>query len=117
MALLYQACVVLSVVLFFYYGTACLVADGMVAEFERFGLSGFRRLTGALELLGAIGLVVGYRVPVVTLVSAGGLTLLMVLGTVTRIRFRDSVAETMPAAILGLMNLYILLYALGVLRP
>ncbi len=113
LALTYHLFTTLSIALYLYYGTACLVADGMAADFERFGLSRFRRITGALELLGAVGLAVGYLLPSVTLLSAGGLTLLMGLGTATRIRVRDSFAQTLPAVVLGLMNFYIFLYALG----
>ena len=101
----------LSIALFLYYGAACLFAEGMVEEFERFGLARLRRLTGMLELLGATGLAVGYLIPVVTLISATGLTLLMALGVVTRIRVRDSFIEIVPAAALGLINLYIVLYS------
>lgn len=114
MAIAYHVGTVLSIGLFLYYGLACLFADGMVAEFERFGLARLRRLTGALELLGALGLAVGYLIPAVTVVSAGGLTALMVLGVATRVRVRDSLLETLPAAVLGLVNLYLLLYATGV---
>jgi len=113
MDLAYRAATLLSVLLFLYYGLSCLLSDGMMAEFRRFGLSRFRRLTGTLEVLGALGLVIGLLVPVVTLLASAGLALLMLLGVFTRIRVRDSVLETLPAAILLGMNLFIFLYALG----
>lgn len=105
----------LSISLFLYYGAASLVADGMVAEFERFGLSRFRRLTGVLELLGAVGLAVGLFLPAITVVSAGGLALLMALGVAVRVRVGDTALETLPAVVLGLVNLFILLSATGVI--
>lgn len=113
--LLYYACVGLSISLFLYYGAANLLANGMVAEFERFGLSRFRRMTGVLELLGALGLAVGLFLPPIAVVSAGGLSLLMALGVAARIRVGDAMLETLPAAVLGVMNLFILLSATGVL--
>jgi hypothetical protein len=85
----------------------------MVAEFDRFGLSRFRRLTGSLEVLGAAGLMLGYFAPILVIAASGGLTVLMVLGLVTRHRARDPLAEALPALVLRLMNLYILVYALG----
>lgn len=85
MILLYQACKVLSIVLFLYYGLAVLVSDAMVTEFERFGLLRFRKFTGVLELLGALGLVLGYFVPHFTIAAAGGLAVLMAAGVVVRI--------------------------------
>lgn len=111
---LYYACVGLSISLFLYYGTASLLADGMVAEFERFGLSRFRRMTGVLELLGALGLTVGLFLPAITVVSAGGLALLMALGVAVRVRVGDAALETLPAVVLGVVNLFILLSATGV---
>ncbi|WP_411279091.1 DoxX family protein [Gemmatimonas sp.] len=101
---------VLSITLFLAYGSACLFANGMVAEFERFGLSRFRRLTGSLEVLGALGLLVGYTLPGIQLFSAIGLAMLMLLGVMARLRVRDSLRETAPATVLLLVNAYIAWY-------
>lgn len=113
MEIAFQVSVGLSVVLFLYYGLDCLLSDGMVVEFERYGLSRFRRLTGSLEVLGAVGLIVGYFVSPILILASAGLTLLMALGVVTRVRVRDPVAETIPALVLMLVNAYILFYALS----
>ncbi len=59
MGLVYHVANAVSIALFLYYGMACLVAGGMADEFERYGLSRFRRVTGALEVLGALGLLAG----------------------------------------------------------
>jgi len=113
MDLAYRASILLSVLLFLYYGLSCLFSDGMMAEFRRFGLSRFRRLTGSLEVLGALGLLAGFLVPIFTLLASAGLALLMLLGIVTRVRVGDSALETLPAVILLGMNVFIFLYALG----
>ncbi|MGI9161386.1 MAG: DoxX family protein [Mycobacterium sp.] len=115
MIVLYQACKVLSVVVFLYYGVAVFVSNAMVMEFTRFGLLRFRKLTGALELLGATGLIVGYFVPHLTVAAAGGLTVLMAAGVVVRIRCRDSLVDALPATVMMLMNLFIVVYALGMI--
>lgn len=112
MKIVFQVSVGLSVVLFLYYGLHGLLSDRMVAEFERYGLSRYRRLTGSLEVLGALGLVVGYFVLPVLVIASAGLTLLMTLGVVTRVRVRDPIAHTIPAFALMLVNAYILVYAL-----
>ena len=117
MTLAYHVSTVLSIGLFLFYGFACLFFDGMVEEFERYGLSRFRRLTGSLEILGALGLMAGYVIPGVTLLASAGLTVLMLLGTATRIRVRDTLVETLPALVLMLVNAFIFLYAAGVVRP
>jgi len=110
---LFQASKALSILLFLYYGLSVLVSDAMVADFERFGLSRFRRLTGSLEVLGSVGLMLGYLLPVLVVAASSGLTLLMVLGLATRYRARDRFTEALPALVLALVNLYILVYALG----
>ena len=43
MGLAYHLANGISIALFLYYGVACLLANGMVEEFERYGLSRFRR--------------------------------------------------------------------------
>jgi uncharacterized membrane protein YphA (DoxX/SURF4 family) len=102
------AALLLSALLFLYYGLLCLFSDGMKVEFQRFGLSPYRRLTGGLEVLGAIGLLAGVFLPGLILAASAGLALLMILGIMTRIRVGDSFPETLPAGILLLVNLFIL---------
>ena len=75
----------------------------------------FRKFTGVLELLGALGLIAGYFVPPLTVAAAGGLAVLMAAGLIVRIRCRDSPVEMLPASVMLLMNIFIALYALGVI--
>jgi hypothetical protein len=114
MNMLYHAFKVMSILLFLYYGMTVLFANAMVAEFARFGLARFRKLTGILELLGSLGLILGYFLPQFTVAAAGGLTLMMGVGVVVRLRCGDSLADALPAFVMLLINLYIVVYALGV---
>lgn len=107
-----QILTVVSVVLFLYYGLSCLFTDAMTEEFERFGLARFRRFTGILEILGAVGLLIGYALPSVTIIASAGLSLLMVLGVATRIRVRDRFLQIVPALVLMLANAFVLYDAL-----
>jgi len=50
-------------VAFAIYGAQCLFSASMQAEFIRFGLERFRVLTGILEVLGGVGLLVGLKWP------------------------------------------------------
>jgi uncharacterized membrane protein YphA (DoxX/SURF4 family) len=109
-----MAAAVLSAVLFLGYGSLVLFSGGMRAEFERFGLSRFRQLTGALEVVGGLGLLVGLARPTVMVVASGGLALLMLLGVIVRVRVRDPLLETAPAAVLMLVNAYVLVEATSV---
>jgi uncharacterized membrane protein len=112
MPLALMLAIVVSTVSFLFYGLACLFTDHMVVEFERFGLSHMRRFTGALEIAGALGLIVGYAIPPVTLASSGGLALLMLLGAGVRVRVGDSFIETLPALIFLGLNVFIFVGAL-----
>lgn len=111
--LAYQASVVVSAVLFLFYGIACLSFEGMKRDFERFGLSHLRTLTGTLEVLGALGLILGQFWPPLLVISASGLALLMLVGVATRLRVLDSLGQTLPALVLMCVNLFIASYALG----
>jgi len=87
----------------------------MVAEFQRWGLSRFRKLTGSLEVLGGIGLLVGYFFSQVLVLASSGLALLMLLGLVARFRTHDSLLESLPAGVLMITNVFLLIAALGLL--
>jgi hypothetical protein len=94
---------------FIFYGLLCLFTNHMKAEFERYGLSQFRMLTGILELLGGIGLLLGLSFVPLLLVSCSGLALLMFLGVIVRLKTKDPLIQILPAFILMLINLQILL--------
>ena len=98
----------LSAVAFLFYGIACLVSPRMEVEFERYGLARFRRLVGALECLGALGLLVGHFNRPVLVLAAAGLVLTMLMGIATRIRIGDSLAKTLPAIVLLVLNAFVL---------
>lgn len=107
MEILFEAGRALSVLAFLSYGALCLWTQHMAGEFERFGLAGLRTLTGALELLGALGLIAGYFVPELTAAASGGLALLMLLGVGARIRVRDSFVSLLPALALFALNAFL----------
>jgi uncharacterized membrane protein YphA (DoxX/SURF4 family) len=106
---LLTALVIFSAVAFLAYGALCLGADSMRREFTRFGLEHFRILTGLLEVLGGVGLLVGLWWPPALLMASAGLTLLMLCGVGVRIWIKDSFLQTLPALFFLLVNLYILL--------
>lgn len=102
-----------SMALFLFYGISCLFSRHMEAEFERYGLSSLRKLTGALEVAGAVGLLAGYFVPVLLVAASAGLALLMLLGIATRIRIRDPLWAMSPAIVLFVLNVYVFTVAIG----
>jgi hypothetical protein len=79
----------------------------MKSEFKRFGLEKFGAITAIFEILGAIGLVIGLKFNPILVVSSGGLSLLMLLGLLVRIKMKDSIWISIPALFYMLLSLYI----------
>ncbi len=97
----------LSSACFFYYGLSLLISQEMVAEFDRYGLSRYRSLVGWLQLCGSLALIAGAYLPLLATMAALGLTALMGLGVVARVKARDSILEMLPALFLLALNSYI----------
>jgi len=104
---LLNALVLISSLSFLGYGIAYFTSPQMKVEFKRFGLEKVGALTAVFELLGAVGLLVGLKIPLILLISAGGLSLLMFLGVAVRIKMKDSLWITLPALSFMLVNFYI----------
>jgi hypothetical protein len=79
----------------------------MKLEFERYGLRKYRKITGFFELLGGIGSAVGLFYPIVYQTSTLGLSILMIMGLIVRIRLKDKFLEALPALILAALNSYL----------
>lgn len=79
----------------------------MKEEFKRYGLPGLRMLIGSLELLGGLGLLVGLKLPIIGLISAGGLSILLLGAVGVRVVVRDGILETTPAFLYFLLNLFL----------
>lgn len=100
----------LSVVAFLTYGIACFFSERLTAEFKRWGLEPIRKITGALEVLGALGLMVGFVDPTIRTLSAAGLTLMMGGAVIVRAKVGDRLVLWVPAVILFGINLCIALW-------
>ncbi|WP_045474202.1 DoxX family protein [Winogradskyella sp. PG-2] len=97
-----------SSVAFLFYGANCLLSKKMKDEFVRFGLEKQRILTGYLQLFGALGLIFGYLFfPLLIFIASVGLAILMFLGFAVRLKIKDSLLESLPSLIFGLINLFI----------
>lgn len=73
------------------------------------------KVIGALEVLGALGLVLPVLVgvaPVLTPIAAAGLTLVMAAAVVTHIR-RGEYSGAVPAAVLGVLSLVVAILRFG----
>ena len=105
----YTALVLADAFIFLVYGISLLISSSMVVDFERFGLANYRVLTGVLEVLGAIGVAVGLKFPIVMPFAASGLCLLMLAGVIVRVRCGDGLLLSLPATLLMIVNGYIAL--------
>lgn len=84
----------------------------MKNEFKRFGLEKYGTLVAILELVGAIGLLIGFQNHTVLILASGGLAVLMFLGTGVRVKIKDSLLASLPAFFYFLVNTIILYIAL-----
>lgn len=105
-------CALFSSFSFVAYSISYFISPHMKSEFERFNLKKLGILVIILEILGAIGLLVGLFYKPFLLISSGGLAILMLLGLLTRIKSKDSFLVSLPAIFYMFLNTYI--YYLGI---
>lgn len=84
----------------------------MAADFERYNLPRFRVMIGALQILGSIGLAIGFFIPWLTVFASLGLAVQMLLGVLVRVKIKDSIIEMLPAAGFCILNSFIFWMAL-----
>ena len=88
----------ITVIAFFVYGPCCVLSGHMVLEFERYRLARYRKITGYLQILGAVGLLIGFTgTPIIGLLASLGLGIQMLLGFGVRLLIRDSLLQCMPS--------------------
>ncbi|MFN1834527.1 DoxX family protein [Balneola sp. MJW-20] len=95
---------------FIFYGIQSLRSDIMIQEFKRFGLTDSqRKITGILQVAGAVGLLSGLYFPFFGAAASIGLTIMMLVAFIVRIKIKDSLMETIPSFFFMLINAYITL--------
>lgn len=104
MNVLLYFCSALSAVSFLWYAVDCLITVRMKLEFERYGLGRYRILTGILQICGAVGLGIGYAVPLFGVLAAVGLAIQMILALGVRIKIKDGFLSSLPAVFYLLLN-------------
>lgn len=100
-----------SAVSFLGYGLGCFFLAHLKKEFDRYGFGPQRVLVGALQVSAAIGLVAGYYLPWVGVLSSGGLALMMLIAVGVRIKIKDTLIQTIPALFYLALNTYLCLAA------
>jgi len=104
---LQQVLVIISSLSFLAYGITYFTSSKMKNEFIRFGLSRLGIISSILQILGALGLLVGLVYNFILPIASGGLTLMMFVGVAVRLKIKDSVFIMLPALFFLFLNLYI----------
>lgn len=89
---------------FLHYGFRVLLRTALRGEFERYGMPAVRQFVGLMEVLGGTAVILGLAVAPLGAFAAAGLTALMVLGLIVRVRIQDAPRLMAPAASLGALN-------------
>lgn len=100
-----------SSVSFIFFGGGCFLSRYLRGEYERYGIGQLKGLIGVLQILGAVGLLVGLYMPWIGQFSAGGLAAMMLCGVGVRIKIKDTIFQTMPAFAYMVLNAYIAMAA------
>ncbi len=79
----------------------------MKKEYVRYGVPQFRSLVGSLQIAGGLGLLAGLAAPLIGQLAAAGLATLMLAGVGLRIRIKDNLVQTLPAALYLVLNAYL----------
>lgn len=66
-----------------------------------------------IKALAAVGLLVGFAMPWLTVVAAGGLSLYFAVATLTHVRIKDGVKNTLPAFVLLTVSMLLVLVAIA----
>ena len=86
------------------YGYQTLLGLPPRGEFERYGMPRVRKFVGSAQLLGAAGVLLGIRYPLLGAAAASGLTSMMLLGLAVRLKIHDAPRLMVPAASFALVN-------------
>jgi accessory gene regulator protein AgrB len=80
----------------------------MIKEFVRYGMNdSLRKLTGITQLLGACGLVAGLYISIIGFFAATGLSFMMLIAFITRLKIRDSLNQSLPSLFFMVINGYL----------
>ena len=101
---------------FFAYAFSYFRTPQMKKEFKRFGLEKIGLTTVLLEIIGALGLLVGLKFYFFLMISSLGLALLMLAGLIVRIKLKDSIWISLPAFFYMILNTYIFWMSINIIK-
>ncbi|MGB2760705.1 DoxX family protein [Maribacter stanieri] len=107
-----KAIIIFSGVSFLFFGISCLFSNFMVLEFKRYDLEKFRVLVGLLQLLGSLGLFLGFFSKNWAILASLGLAVLMAIGFMVRVKIKDPFILSFPSLFYAVLNmiLFVILF-------
>jgi hypothetical protein len=106
-------CTLISSLSFLTYAFSYFNAPHMKNEFKRFGLEKIGLTIVLLEIIGALGLLVGLKFNPILTISSFGIAILMLSGLIVRIKLKDSIWISFPALFYMGLNTYIFLASIN----
>tara|TARA_B100000768_G_scaffold139172_1_gene130428 strand:- start:283 stop:615 length:333 start_codon:yes stop_codon:yes gene_type:complete len=89
------------------FGLGCFLSERMVLEFKRYKLSRYRTTTGFFQIIGAVGLLCSSLNFTIWSISSLGISVLMLLGFMVRLKIKDRFIQTLPSLFYMILNGYI----------
>ena len=79
----------------------------MIDEFIRYRIPQFRELSGWFQILGSLGIIIGFWIDNIQVLSTIGLSLMMLFGVGVRIKIKDDLIKILPAVCYFVLNTYL----------
>tara|TARA_A100001015_G_scaffold46163_1_gene50960 strand:- start:53 stop:391 length:339 start_codon:yes stop_codon:yes gene_type:complete len=103
-----QVLTLISGISFVYYGFSSFFSKKMKIEYKRWGYPEQRFMIGSLQLLGGLGLFLGFVFEPLIPLSSASLMLLMLAAIGVRIKIEDQPLRMIPALFYAVLNFLIL---------
>ena len=103
-----QILILISGISFVYYGISSIFSKKMKVEYNRWGYPEQRLIIGSLQLLGGLGLFLGFVFEPLIPLSSASLMLLMLAAIGVRIKIEDQPLRMIPALFYAILNFLIL---------
>ena len=79
----------------------------MILEYERWGYKKFRTIIALLQILGGVGLLIGFFCDLLLPLVSALLMIMMIIAIFVRIRIKDNIINLLPAILYAVLNFII----------
>ena len=92
-----NAIIIFTAISFIIYGFSSFQSRRMAKEYKRWGFEKSRSIIGCFQLIGGLGLILGFKYQSILLASSIGIALMMFFAIIVRFKIKDSLIEILPA--------------------